>query len=164
MQLIDPKKLKDLDLPKEVEEVYLYLKAYMEPPERKAYEEKVKKAWDVIENNIWEPDELKQMKTALQVPVCVNDAVKGVQASCAVQTANKPEIKCLPIGKGDVYVAELLKRGHDLVWEKNENNLNVYEWAEERDIGAIGFMRARLDPNKGPFGKVVNETLEPAHT
>jgi hypothetical protein len=164
MQLIDPKKLKDLDLPKEVEEVYLYLKAYSEAPERKAWEERQKRAWRLIENDIWEEDEKKQMEEQKQPAICVNDAVKGVQASCAVQTANRPEIKCLPIGKGDVYVAELLKRGHDLVWEKNENNLNVYEWAEERDIGAIGFMRARLDPNKGPFGKVVNETLEPSHT
>lgn len=163
MQFIDPKKLKDLDLPKEVEEVYLYLKAYSEAPERKAWEERQKKAWRLIENDIWEDDEKRQMDDQKQPAVCVNDAVKGVQASCAVQTANRPEIKCLPVGKGDVYVAELLRRGHDVVWEKNDNNLNVYEWAEERDIGALGFMRARLDPNKGPFGKVVNETLDPLH-
>jgi hypothetical protein len=163
MQLIDPKKLKALDLPKEVEEVYLYLKAYAEAPERKAWEERQKRAWDLIENKIWEPDEEKQMEEQKQPPVCINDAVKGVQASCAVQTANKPEIKINPIGKGDVYVAELLRRGHDVVWEKNENGLNVYELAEERDVGAVGFIRARLDPNKGPFGKVVNETLQPLH-
>lgn len=163
MQIIDPKKLKDLDLPKEVEEVYLYLKAYAEAPERKEWEKRQEQAWDVIENEIWDEQEKRQMEEQKQPPICVNDAVKGVQASCAVQTANKPDIKCLPVGKGDLYVAELLKRGHDLVWEKNENNLNVYEWAEERDVGAVGFIRARLDSNKGPFGKVVNETLPPKH-
>jgi hypothetical protein len=161
MQTIDPKKLKDLGLPKEVEEVYLYLKAYAEPPERKEWEKRYDQAWRVVENDIWEEDEKTQMEEQKQIPLCVNDAVKGMQASCAVQTSQKPEIKFYPVGKGDVYVAELLKRAHDLVWEKNEGGLNIYEWCEERDVGAIGFIRARIDPNKGPFGKIVNETLDP---
>lgn len=160
MQYIDPQKLKDLNLPKEVEEVYLYLKAYAEAVERKDWEKRHELAWKVIENDIWEDDEKKQIEQQKQIPICVNDCVKGVQASCAIQTSQKPEIKFYPIGKGDVYVAELLKRGHDVVWEKNEGNLNTYEWAEERDIGAIGFIRCRLDPNKGPFGKIVNEVMD----
>lgn len=161
MQTIDPQKLKNLNLPKEVEEVYLYLKAYAEPPERKAWEKRYEEAWRVIENDIWEDDEKTQMEAQKQIPLCVNDCVKGVQASCAIQTANKPEIKFYPIGKGDVYVAELLKRCHDVIWEKNEGGLNVYEWAEDRDVGAIGFIRSCLNPNKGPFGKIVNEVMEP---
>ena len=161
MQTIDPQKLKDLHLPKDVEEVYLYLKAYSEPPERKAWEKRYNEAWKLIENDIWEGDEAQQIEAQKQVPIAVNDAVKGVQASCAVQTASKPEMKFYPKGgKGDIYVAELLMRGHDVIWDKNENGLNIYEWAEDRDIGAIGFIRARIDPNRGPFGKIVNETLE----
>lgn len=161
MQTIDPKRLEDLNLDKEVEEVYLYLKAYSEPPERKAWEKRYEQAWQVIENDIWEGDEKTQMEEQKQIPICVNDAVKGVQASCAVQTAQKPDIKFYPIGSADVYVAELLKRGHDVIWEKNEGGLNVYDWVEERDVGAVSFIRARMDPNKGPFGKIVNETLDP---
>lgn len=161
MQTIDPQKLKNLNLPKEVEEVYLYLKAYAEPPERKDWEKRYEQAWKVIENDIWEDDEKSQMNDQKQIPISVNDCVKGVQASCAIQTANRPEIKFYPVGKGDVYVAELLKRGHDVIWEKNEGNLNIYEWAEDRDVGGIGFVRSTLNPNKGPFGKIVFETLEP---
>lgn len=160
MQTIDPQKLKDLKLPKEVEEVYLYLKAYSEPRERKAWEKRVEQAWKTIENDIWENDEKTQMEQQKQIPICVNDAVKGVQASCAIQTASKPEMKFYPVGKGDVYVAELMKRAHDIIWEKNEDNLNIYELAEDRDIGAVGFIRARVDPSKGPFGKIVNECLD----
>jgi hypothetical protein len=114
-----------------------------------------------VENDIWEDDEHSAMTKEKQIPICVDDAVKGVHASCAVQTAQRPEMKFYPIGKGDVYVAELLKRAHDVVWEKNEGGLNVYDLCEERDVGALGFIRARLDPNKGPFGKIVNETLDP---
>jgi len=161
MQTIDPQKLKNLHLPKDVEEVYLYLKAYSEPQERKEWEKRYEQAWKVIENDIWEDDEKSQMEEQKQIPIVVNDCVKGMQASAAVQTAQRPEMKFNPIGKGDVYVAELLKRAHDIVWEKNEGNLNVYEWVEERDVGAVGFIRAALNPNKGPFGKIVNETLDP---
>lgn len=161
MQTIDPQKLKNLNLDPKVEEVYLYLKAYSEPPERKEWETRHDKAWALIENDIWEKDEKTQMEEQKQVPVAVNDAVKGVQASCAVQTANRPDLKIYPKGgKGDVYVAELLKRGHDVIWDKNEGGLNIYELAEDRDIGALGFIRARIDPNKGPFGKIVNECLD----
>lgn len=160
MQTIDPQKLKNLHLDKDVEEVYLYLKAYSEPKERKDWEKRDDQAWDVVENNIWEDDEKTQFEEQKQIPIVINDCIKGVQASCAVQTANKPEIKFFPVGKGDVYVAELLKRGHDLIWEKNEGGLNTYEWVEDRDVSGIGFIRAKLDPNKGPFGKIIDETLD----
>jgi hypothetical protein len=87
---IDPQKLKDLGLDKKVEEVYLYLKAYSEPPERKAWEKRHEQAWRLVENDIWEDDEHSAMTKEKQIPICVNDAVKGVHASCAVQTAQRP--------------------------------------------------------------------------
>ena len=161
MQTIDPQKLKDLKLNKDVEEVYLYLKAYSEPKERKDWEKRFDQAWDLIENDIWEGNEKKQFEEQKQIPVTINDAVKGVQASGAIQTANRPQIKFYPKGgKGDVYVAELLERGHDVIWDKSENGLNIYELAEDRDIGGVGFIRARIDPNKGPFGRIVNEVMD----
>ena len=161
MQTIDPQKLKDLNLNKDVEEVYLYLKAYSEPKERKDWEKRYDEAWDLIENDIWDAKEKQQFDEQKQIPVAINDAVKGVQASGAIQTANRPEIKFYPKGgKGDVYVAELLGRGHDIIWDKNENGLNIYELAEDRDIAGVGFIRAKVDANKGPFGRIINEVMD----
>lgn len=163
MQIIDREKLKNLKLPKEVEEVYLYLKAYAEAKERKEWLGNYDKAWNIIENDIWEPAEKSEMNQQKQVPISINDAVKGVQTSCSVQTAQRPEVKFYPIGSADLYIAELLKRGHDVVWEKNENSQNAYDFVEEREIGGLAFFRARVDKNKGPYGKIVNEILPPKH-
>jgi hypothetical protein len=163
MQRIDPEKLKKLNLDPDVEEVYLYLKAYSEAKERKAWLDRYEENWRLIENDIWEPAEKAEIREQKQVPICINDAVKGVQVSCAVQTANRPELKFNPIGSGDKYVADLLRRGHDVIWNKNENIQNIYDFVEEREIGGLAFIRARLDKNKGPFGKIVNETLPPPH-
>lgn len=161
MQRIDPEKLRKLGAPKEVVEVYQYLKAYKEAQERIDWEKRREQGWDAVESNMWESGEEAEIKKQKQIPLVINEVVKGVQAACSIVTAQKPEMKFHPIGKDDKYVAELLKRGFDIVWTKNEGKLIAYDWEEERKVGGVGFIKCYHDPNKGMFGRVMFEIVPP---
>jgi hypothetical protein len=154
---IDLKRIKaDKSVKKEVLEVYTYLKIYMEQKERQDWLKRRKKAWKAIENEMWDDKEKGEMAEAGQVPLVINKCNKGVQGSCAIVTDQKPEIKFYPVGSSDLYVAELLKRAHDVVWVKNSGNDVTYDVVEESKIGAIGFFEAHHDPSKGLYGRIVN--------
>lgn len=146
----------DKSTPKEVLEVYTYLKIYQEQRERAAWLKRREGAWKAIENEMWDEAEKGEMAKSGQVPLVVNKCNKGVQGSSAIVTDQKPEIKFYPIGSSDVYVAELLKRAHDLVWAKNNGADVTYDVVEESKIGGIGFFGASHDPSKGVYGRVMN--------
>ena len=93
-----------------------------------------------------------------QENVIVNKVVEGVEGSAAIVTDQKPELKFLPIGSGDLYVAELLKRGWDKIWSENEGSDTTYEIKEEQTIGGLGFFGVQLNKSKDPFGFI--EILE----
>jgi hypothetical protein len=138
-----------------VVEVYRVFKRCKEAIGRHDYEEERKKSWDATtKNKQWEDDEEKELEKQGMVPLVINKLNKGVQGSSAIVTDQKPEVKFYPVGSGDLYVAELLKRAHDYVWHKNEASDTTYMVVEERQIGGIGFWDAHFNPNKGVFGQI----------
>jgi len=158
---IDLKLIKNSDAPKEVVEVYKFLKAFSGSKERSDWLKRRKEAWDLIENDLWSDSEIEAMGEEKQLPLVDNKVKKGIQGSCAIVTDQKPEIKFFPIGGGDLYVAELLKRGHDLVWEKNEGNDVTYDYCEENKASGISFIEAWHDESRGIFGREVFEESSP---
>jgi hypothetical protein len=153
---IDLAKIKaDKSVEKEVIEAYTYLKIYMDQKERQEWLKRRESAWKAIENKMWSRKEEAEMAEAGQVPLVINKCNKGVQGSCAIVTDQRPEIKFYPVGASDLYVAELLKRAHDLVWVKNSGNDVTYDVVEESKIGGIGFFEAYHDPSKGLYGRIV---------
>lgn len=162
MEQIDLKLISsDQGVDKKVLEVYEYLKIYKEASARIAWIENYGKNWDAIENKIWTGKEEKAMEKEGQIPLSISKCAKGVQGSCAIVTDQKPEMKFFPIGSGDLYVAELLKRGFDVIWEKNEGSDVVYDLSESVKIGAHGFLYIKLDKSKNPFGTIVIDEETP---
>lgn len=154
--------LKDEGLPKQVERVVRTLKKY-DCAARKKWIADRQVAWDAIENVILTEEDEKLMRKKGQEPFAINKCNKGVQGSTAIVTDQKPEIKFIPIGSGDLYVAELMKRAHDVVWEKSEGSDEVYRFVEEAKIGAMGFMNSYHNPTKGLFGKIMMEEVDPSN-
>lgn len=169
MQTIDLQKIKDSLDPKKPEdikimEVYTLLALYMSTTERNEWIKRRAENWGLIENNPdswWTGEQRDEIRKEKQEADVTNKCVKGVQGKSAIVTDQKPEIKFHPVGSGDLYVAELLKRAHDVVWTKNEGNDVAYDAVEETHIGGIAFIKAWRDPSKGPFGRIINEEAPP---
>lgn len=159
---IDLTAIKKSGAPKKVIEVYEYLKVYMGDSRRADWIKLRQENWKVVgENIIWTSEEEKEFKDHKQIPIVDNKCKKGVQGKCAIVTDQKPEIKFFPIGSADLYVSELCKRAHDVVWAKNDGSDVVYDFAEESTVSGVGVVQAFHDPNKGLFGKQVFEELDP---
>jgi len=167
MEQIDLKKLEAVITGKDASkilEVYSYLKIYKEDTKRAEWLTRRDKCWGIIENDKeswWTGEELDEIRRQKQEPNVTNKCVKGVQGKAAIVTDQKPEIKFFPIGSSDLYIAELLKRGHDTVWTKNEGNDVTYDGVEETQVGGISFLKVRHDPSKGPFGRILFEEAPP---
>ena len=160
MSVIDLKRINDSDADPKVKEVYRLLKKYMDQPERKAWIKTREDCWDAVyesgeKSTIWTEEERSAMEKKGMVALTINDLYKGVQGSAAVVTDQKPGITFLPVGSGDLYVAELMKRAHDQVWAQNDGGTEIYECVKEAKIGGLGLLVARHDPAKGIYGKVV---------
>ncbi len=156
METIDLKKIKgDNEVSKEVIEVYEYLKIFREDQARKDWMERKKKNWDAVgKNEMWDDKEKEELKKAGMTDLVVNKCNKGVQGSSAIVTDQKPEVKFFPVGSGDLYDAELLKRAHDLVWHKNSGNDVVYDTVEESKVGALGWIEINYNSSRGMFGRI----------
>ena len=160
MSQIDLKRINDSDADPKVKEVYRLLKKYMDQPERKQWLKTRDDCWDAVyesgdKSTIWTEEERVAMEKKGMVPLTINDLYKGVQGSAAVVTDQKPGITFLPVGSGDLYVAELMKRAHDQVWQQNDGGTEIYEAVKEAKIGGMGLIISRHDPAKGIYGKVV---------
>lgn len=151
---IDPKVL----------EVYQILRLYKDDSRRVKWKRDRKTAWDAIENEMYSEADKSDMREEGQIPLVINKLFKGVQGATAVATDQKPEVKFLPIGDGDLYIAELMKRGHDFVWEQNQETDLSYEIVEECKIGGVGIFYARFNPSRGTLGKIEVEELNPECT
>lgn len=155
------KQVSGADLDPKVDEVYRLLIKYATDEKRDDWVTLRDKCWDAIENKILTDKDKKELKKFHQEPLEINQCVKGVQGSSAIVTDQKPEIKVYPVGSGDLYVAELLKRGHDLVWTRNEGNDVTYEIVEEVNVGGLSFFDVRFDRNLGILGRIVFEEADP---
>lgn len=155
MDTIDLDKIKKSgDIPKEVLEVYTFLKTYMDYPERKTYEKNRETNWKAIgENKISTTEQEKEMRDVGQEPLPVNKLNKGVQGASAIVTDSKPTINFHPKGSGDLYVAELLKRAFDLVWDVNTGNDVTYDAVEESKIGGLAWFDVKHNPSKSIYGR-----------
>jgi hypothetical protein len=151
----------DQSVEQKVREVYEILKEYKDAPARQDWIIRRDECWDAIENKLFDDKVQAEMMKQGQIPLTINKLVKGVQGQSAMVTDQKPQLQFLPVGSGDLYIAELLKRRFDLIWERNEGNDTTYEVVEETSIGAHGFFYARLDKSKSPFGRVVFEADDP---
>lgn len=163
---IDLNRIDASDADPKVKEVYRLLKKYMDQVERKRWLKTRSDCWDAVyedgeRSTIWTQEERTAMEKKGMVPLTINDLYKGVQGSAAVVTDQKPGIDFLPVGSGDLYVAELMKRAHDQVWAQNDGGTEIYELVKESKIGGIGYMEARHDPAKGIYGKVVFANADP---
>lgn len=163
MDTIDLKRMARDDVDPKVLEVYRLLKRYKDSPKRNAWAKQRKKNWDAVaENKIWTEKELEAMRKQGQVPANYNHLNKGVQGSSAIVTDNKPEVKVLPIGSNDLYVAEILKRGIDHVWSKNDGNDVIYDGVEESKIGGLTVWEVVHNETKGGiFGRTEMEEVSP---
>jgi len=147
---------------KAVREVYALLRAFKEPASRAAWLEQKKCNDDAVhKNKMWTDKEIKDLEKEGMLDLVINKCNKGVQGSTAIVTANKPEIKVFPVGSGDLYEAELLKRAHDLVSVKNDGQGVIYEWIEEAKVGAIGFIDVKFNDTRGMFGRIEFEETDP---
>ena len=146
---------------KRVQEVYRYIRKFQAQPARQEWLDRYEEAWDAIENKMWTDAEKEELIDSGMVPLVSNRCNKGVQGSSAIVTDQKPEVKFHPIGSADLYVAELLKRAHDFVWDKNEGSDLTYDNVRGAKIGAIAFFIARFDKTKGRFGRIINEDEDP---
>ena len=151
------------DMPDEVKEIYKTLKYYEGASARSKWSKARKTAWDAMENEILTEKDINEMKKLGIDQPTINKIVKGVQGASAIVTDQKPELKFNPIGKGDLYVAELLKRANDVVWEKNEGQDETYRLVEEAKVGGQGMIGCWFDVTKGPFGRIVFEEEDPTN-
>lgn len=150
------------DLDPKVREVYAKLREYANATERRKWLKRREEAWKgAIENEQWDDQEKQDLIDQDMVPLVINKCNKGVQASCAMATYKKPEAMFLPIGSGDLYVAELFKRAFDYNWNTNNGTLVSYDVVEESKIGGLGWFDAYWDNNKGVMGRIVLEDAEP---
>ena len=165
MNEIDTDSIKLAGADDEVLEVYRLLKKYKEDTDRVWWVDEVyNRGWEIAygkSDSLWTTDEKEAMKKKGQIPISINDLHKGIQGSSAVATANKPGINVAPIGSGDLYVAELLKRGFDFVWGQNVGNFVIYDVVKEAKTGSMGWIDVKFDPTKGEFGKIVFESDNP---
>ena len=142
-------------------EAYRVLKRFRDADARNTWKTKRRECWKATgEDEMWTAGEKAELKKHKQVALVVNKMKKGVQGSSAIITDSKPEVKFHPIGSGDLYVAELLKRAHDLVWAKNNGSDQSYNLVEECKTGGIDFFRAFYDYSKGTFGRQVFRAIK----
>jgi hypothetical protein len=163
---IDIKQIDNSDADPKVKEVYKLLRKYMKQPARTEWLRKRADCWDAVyehdeKSTIWTAEERKAMEEKGMIPLTVNDLYKGVQGSAAIVTDQKPGVEFLPVGSGDLYVAELMKRAHDQVWAQNDGGTEVYDFVRECKIGGLGVLDARHDPAKGIYGKVIFGKFDP---
>ncbi len=159
---IDIDKINAAGLPEKVAEVYKYLARYMKSPARKDWLKNRTRNWEAVaENKMWEPKELDALAEADQDPIVVNKCNKGVQASAAIATNQKPEIKVNPRKGGSLYISELLKRGIDLVEDQNGFLDIQHDAVEETKISGLGAIDVWFNRNKGLFGKICIENQNP---
>lgn len=154
---------------KKVVEVYKQLRIFKDSTKRTEWLQRRKVAWDAIENDMYTSEEKEQLRKAgdgkkdskgMDANVH-NKIVKGVQGATAVVTSSRPEVTFLPVGSGDVYDSELMKRAHDLVWAKNEGTDVLFDMVQESKIGGIGFAESRVNYNYGITGVVEIEETSP---
>jgi len=149
-----------------VREVYKLLRRYKNSKERKMWLKSRERNWDATyESKIWTADEERQMKEAGMIPLCINDLYKGVQGSTAISTDQRPGIKFLPIGSGDLYLAELLTRAHDKVASQNELANETYEFVNECKTGSLSAIECVHDKSKGDprAGFISIQALDPTY-
>jgi len=165
---IDLDKMKNAGVPQEVLDVYKRVKRdYVEDEHRIKWKEVRKKNWDAAypldteKQGIWTEKEKAAMTKKGQIPIGINDLAKGVQGSCAVITAKSPGLNFAPLGSGDLYMAELLKRAWDYVLARNGGPSTFYDFVQEAKVGALGCIEVKHDPAKGIYGKVVINELDP---
>jgi hypothetical protein len=163
---IDLVKIDKSDASPKVKEVYKLLKKYMDQPERRQWLDRRNDNWDSVyedgeRSTIWSEKERKAMAEKDMIPLMVNDLYKGVQGSSAVVTDQKPGVEFLPVGSGDLYVAELMKRAHDQTWAQNDGGTEIYDYVREAKIGGLAFLNSRHDPAKGLFGKLIFGNTDP---
>jgi len=163
VEIIPLDKIKaDKNASKEVVEVYEYLKLYRDSSARRRWLEKVRENREAIgDNKMWDDDEEAELKKAGMVPLVINKCNKGVQGSSAIVTDQKPECKFHPVGSGDLYDAELLKRAHDLIWAKNSGNDVIYEFVEDCKVGSIAFVEGNYNDTVGMFGRIEFDAIDP---
>lgn len=169
MAEIDIKKIGKSDASEKVKEIYRRVKRdLIDCSARVTWKEIRKKNWSAVypldpakEEAIWTSEEREAMTKKGQIPIAVNDLAKGVQGSSAVITSRNPGLQFLPIGSGDLYVAELIKRGADYVMNTNNCPIPFYEMLKEVKLSGMGGLEARHDPAKGIFGKIIIEQLDP---
>ncbi len=147
---------------KKVVEVYKILRRFKNNSARAAWITRRDDCWrSAIDNEFFTEDEKEEMAKKKQPPLSMNKLNKGIQGAGAIVTATSPEVKFNPVGSGDLYIAELLRRAHDYVWTKNEGSDATYAVVEEKNIGGHGFFEARHDPSKGIYGRLIFEETDP---
>jgi hypothetical protein len=168
---IDIKKMELSDVGPEVLEVYRRIKRdLVDDTDRKDWERIRKRCWDAAypldpegkdKDTIWTAKERDQMIKKGMIPIAVNDLAKDIQAASALITSKSPGLNFMPIGSGDLYIAELAKRGWDVVLNGNEGQVTLYDLIKEKNIGNLAVLEAKHDPSMGIFGKILIGDLDP---
>ena len=163
METIDLKTIQgDKDCRPEVKHVYAKLKVYAESPARQKWLKNRESNNKLVgDNELWTEKEKEEMSKAGMVPFVANHCVKGVQGAAAIATDSKPGIQVFPKGSGDLYLAELLKRAVDHVFDKNKGEDVLYSTVEESKTGGLGWIEVNWDTTKGLFGKCTISDANP---
>jgi hypothetical protein len=141
--------------PKVVLEVYRKLKKYGEDKGRIRWKNHRRANWRAIgENRTITDADKREMELLGLEPTEYNLMTKGVQGSSAIVINKKPTWVIRPKGSGDLWVADLLARGLDFVWEANNGDQTVYETVEERQASGMPWLKAEHNRSTGIFGSV----------
>lgn len=154
------------DADKRVKEAYRLLKKYADQTVRKEWLKKRRDCWDAVyedeeHTTMWTDKQRKDMEDKGMIPLVINDLYKGVQGSSAVITDQKPGVTFLPVGSGDLYVAELMRRAFDQAWASNYGSSEAFEFVKEAKVGGLSCFDVRHDPAKGIYGKLVIGNYDP---
>jgi hypothetical protein len=167
-KVIDLKRIENSDAPAEVLEVYKRVKRdFVDDADRKTWQENRRKNWaaayplDLEKDGIWTAEEKEKMIAKGMIPIAKNYLARDIQGSSALITSKSPGLLFMPIGEGDLYVAELFKRGWDYIVSSNDLSVILYDWVKEKNIGNLGVIEAKYNPSLGIFGKIVILDMDP---
>lgn len=110
------------DNQEKLRKIYTHFKKARDSIKRKDFETSVNDAKRVFKGTIFDPAVEAEMKNRGIPAVKVARGTTNALRFASILTANRPELKALPKGRGDGAVATLIQRAFTKIWEENNGN------------------------------------------
>ena len=89
---------------------------------RKEFEEDREAAKRAFKGQVFTDSQEKAMENSGIPPVKVTKGTTNALRLASIMSANRPEIKAVPMGGGDGYIADLIGRAYKKIWEQSTGN------------------------------------------